>query len=302
MKLIIDLASDAVSSESAKAPKYVLVKPLGQKTKELRVAASVAKEFKSAVTNAKNAHAQVAKLNSARAFLETQREKAKAKGLNVGAKEQIKTRIATGKHNVATAKKNITKLNGAAIKALKVFGTGISVPFTTAELISPTKNKTAKLKQFKGLVVKGLTGYVTTAKSVPDDKIADLVSNKTGKKPSNAEAKARTKKRIENTHPAVLKDRINGVKRTPAQIAKMNASFAEMKKKHAAEDRAHLKNINAAFGTKLKKSDLKGAKVASNKLGALKITMRDGTVHTLAGSLAKKAGINRDIVDLIIPE
>lgn len=302
MKLIIDLAADAVSSESAKTPMYVVVKPVGSKTKELRVAASAAKAFKTAVANAKKAHAEVAKLNAARAFLETQREKAKAKGLNVAAKDQLKGRIGTGKRNVATAKKNITTLNTAAINALKVFGTGISVPFTTAELISPTKNKSAKMKQFKGLVVKGLTGFVTEAKSVADDKIADIASKKTSKKPSNAEAKARTKKRVENTSPAVLKAKINGAKLTPAQIAKMNASHAEMKKKHAAEDRAHLKNINAAFGTKLKKSDLKGAKVASNKLGALKITLRDGTVHTLAGSLAKKAGINRDVIDLILPE
>lgn len=123
-----------------------------------------------------------------------------------------------------------------------------------------------------------------------------------GESPEVVEALLKGKKRSDIKSPAVMKAEINGVKLSPKRIAELNANHAQRKKENAAEDRAILKNLNGVLGTKLKKSELKGAKVVSNKLGALKLTLRDGTVHSIKSTVAKKAGIDADKIDLILPE
>lgn len=307
MKLIIDLAADtAVSESAAKAPKFIISKMAGHKT--LIVGSSVSKNFKDGVNGAKKAVGLVKKLVTLRKSLAIQVKMRDGKHSHPSQKDQIKGNIVTIKKNIAVVKKNITTANSAAIKALKVFGPGISVPYATADLVSPTKG--ARIKEFKGLKVKGLTGYVTTAKTSKDESIASAHAARSTRKPSHAKAvkegKARTKAaaaKKPKDSPAVTKAKINGQKLSPAKIAKMNAEHAASKKSMAAENKEILGNLNKALGgTKLKRSDLKGAKVTTDKLGAIKITTKDGHAHKIAGSVAKKIGIKKDDIEYIMPE
>lgn len=310
MKLIIDLAADtAVSESAAKAPKFAVYK-MGGDTRVL-VDSAHAAAFKTGVINAKKAVAQVKKLAPLRKSLALQTKMRDGKLSHPTEKDQIKGNIVTIKKNIAIVKKNITTLNSAAIKALKVFGNGISVPYATADLVSPTKG--ARIKEFKGLKVKGLKGFATSAKSTKTaelQKFAAGKSAKSAKKPSHAKSVKEGKARTEATtakkpkdSPAVTKAKINGQKLSPAKIAKMNAAHAASKKSMTAENKEILGNLNKALGgTKLKRSDLKGARVTTDKLGAIKITTKDGHAHKIAGSVAKKIGIKKDDIEYIMPE
>lgn len=295
MKLIIDLAADtAVSESAAKAPKFIISKMAGHKT--LVVGSSVSKNFKDGVNGAKKAVGLVKKLVTLRKSLAIQIKMRDGKHSHASEKDRIKGNIVTIKKNIAVVKKNITTANSAAIKALKVFGPGISVPYATADLVSPTKG--ARIKEFKGLKVKGLTGYVTTAKTSKDESIASAHATRATKKTG-----AKTAAKKSKDSPAVMKAKINGQKLSPAKKAKMNADHAASKKSMAAENKAILGNLNKALGgTKLKRSDLKGARVTTDKLGAIKITTKDGHAHKIAGSVAKKIGIKKDDIEYIMPE
>lgn len=292
MKLMINLAEETSSLSAAKAPKFKIQK-VGSK-RSLVIAKSASRDFKKALGLAAKAHKGVGVLQKQRASLASAQEKlSKATAMN---KDHMRGLVKAAKGKIADTKKLIKQYNSEASKLLKSnFGLAITVPFSTEDLCSPTKAKSAKMKTFDGLKVKGMTGFVKTVVSVKDSDI----TGKTTKEVKNKDGSTRKSafKSLDE-----IEDSMGGKKKPYQKLPKDPKAHAELMKKFKSEDRAHLKNVNAAFGTKLKKSDLKGAKVASNKLGALKVTLRDGTVHTIKGSDAKKAGINKDILDLIIPE
>lgn len=295
MKLMINLAEETSSLSAAKTPKFKITKVGGKKS--LTVAKSASRDFKKALGLAAKAHKGVGVLQKQRANLENAQEKlSKATAMN---KDHMRGLVKTAKGKIADTKKLIKQYNSEASKLLKSnFGLAITVPFSTEDLCSPTKAKSAKMKTFEGLKVKGMSGFVKTIVSVKDD----VITGKTVKEVKNKDGSTRKSgyKSLDEIEDS-MGDR-KPAKKPYQKVPKDPKAHAELMKKFKSEDRAHLKNVNAAFGTKLKKSDLKGAKVATNKLGALKVTLRDGTVHTIKGSEAKKAGINKDVLDLIIPE
>lgn len=178
MKVTINL-SEVSSTSAAKAPKFKIQKVGGKKT--LAIAKSASRDFKKAVSLAAKAHKGVSVLQKQRANLENAQEKlSKATAMN---KDHMRGLVKAAKGKITDSKKLIKQYNSEASKLLKTnFGLAITVPFSTEDLCSPTKAKSAKMKTFEGLKVKGMTGFVKTATSVKDDVITGKVHKEVKKK------------------------------------------------------------------------------------------------------------------------
>lgn len=257
MKLMINLAEETSSLSAAKAPKFKIQK-VGAK-RSLVVAKSASRDFKKALGLAAKAHKGVGVLQKQRANLASAQEKlSKATAMN---KDHMRGLVKTAKTKIADTKKLIKQYNSEASKLLKSnFGLAITVPFSTEDLCSPTKAKSAKMKTFEGLKVKGMSGFVKTIVSVKDDvitgKTVKEVKNKDGstrksgfksldeiedsmvstpasrrrredsKIRSNAEAKKRTKARIEDARKIAAKVE----KQMPKILDDVGITFDQTKK------------------------------------------------------------------------